>query len=81
MTRASTADNRQLAVQLRMTLLDLARQEDERAAIEAAKQHYWEPCPASVPGHRAAATALRDRADQLLAALRPATVALAEEPA
>jgi hypothetical protein len=63
-----------LVEQLRSTLLELARQEDECAADEAAAQRYWEPCPASIPGHRAAAAALRERADQLLAILRPAAL-------
>ena len=65
MTRASTAASKHRA-ELRMILLDLAKDEDECAANEAASQRYWEPCPPSVPGHRAAAAALRGRADQLL---------------
>jgi hypothetical protein len=56
-------------MQLRTILLDLAREEDEHAANEAAARGYWEPCPASVPAHRAAATSLRARADRVLVAL------------
>jgi hypothetical protein len=52
-------------------LLELAHTEDERAADEAAAQPYWAACPATVLGHRAAAAALRDQADRLLAAVVP----------
>lgn len=44
---------------IRRELLRLARQEEERAADEAAQVQYWQPCPPSVDGHRAAAEALR----------------------
>lgn len=43
-------------------LFELARREDELAAAEAAGLPYWEPCPPSVYGHRAAAEALRSEA-------------------
>jgi hypothetical protein len=55
---------------LRVTLLDLARREDECAADEAAARSYWQALPPSVLGHRAAAVALRHEADLLLAADR-----------
>jgi hypothetical protein len=53
---------------LRSVLLELARRQEDLAAEEAAGTRYWEPCPSSVLGHRAAATALRAEADLLLAA-------------
>jgi hypothetical protein len=56
---------RDLATQLRQSLLALARIEEELANREAARVPYWAPCPASVQGHRAAAQALRARADRL----------------
>lgn len=40
-------------------LLKLARREEELAADELAQVPYWMPTPASVLGHRAAASALR----------------------
>ena len=46
-------------------LFDLAHKEDDLAAAEAARVHYWEPYPATVHGHRVAADALRDYADVL----------------
>ena len=52
---------------LRSVLLDLARRQDDLAAHEAAGTPYWEPCPSTVLGHRAAASALRAEADLLLA--------------
>lgn len=51
---------------LRSLLLELARREDEMAAREAATTPYWAPCPDSVVGRRAAASALRAEADRLL---------------
>lgn len=69
------------AVQLRQALLELAHLEDERAADEAAALPYWVPCPSSVHGHRAAAEALRRRADQLLAAIMPAVAPVAGDAA
>jgi hypothetical protein len=61
-----------LTTQLRSILLDLARREDECAAVEAAAQPYWMVCPPSVQGHRAAAVALRQRADELASVVRTA---------
>ena len=52
---------------VRAILMSLARDEDERAADEAAATPYWSACPASVAGHRAAAAVLRGEADSLLA--------------
>ncbi|WP_109509204.1 hypothetical protein [Nocardioides speluncae] len=52
---------------LRRELLLLAGREDIAAAQEAALVPYWAPCPASVVGHRAAARALREAAEQFLA--------------
>jgi len=53
---------------VRRELLRLARFEDEFAAREAAQVPYWMPLPPVVDGHRAAARALREDADRLLAA-------------
>ena len=41
-------------------LLRLAQLQEDVAAAEAAKVHYWERYPTSVVGHRAAAAALRE---------------------
>ncbi|KRC56980.1 MULTISPECIES: hypothetical protein [unclassified Nocardioides] len=46
-------------------LLRLAAAEDALAAEEASRVAYWEPCPGSVAGHRAAARVLRDNAERL----------------
>lgn len=46
-------------------LFELARREEALAAAEAACVPYWEPCPSSVDGHRAAADALRSEAESL----------------
>jgi hypothetical protein len=51
--------------ELRHELLTLARRHESLAASEAARVPYWEPCPASVAGHRAAAILLREDAEQL----------------
>ncbi|HSV38626.1 MAG TPA: hypothetical protein VLI04_07680 [Nocardioidaceae bacterium] len=48
-------------------LLRLAQLEESMAAAEAARVHYWEPCPASVQGHRVAAAALREAVARLAA--------------
>jgi len=53
---------------LRGLLLQLAKGQDELAASQAATTPYWEACPVSVIGHRAAAAALRAEADRLAAA-------------
>ena len=63
LTSADTA----VVSRLRSLLLQLARQEDDLAAAEAADTPYWCPYPMSVIGHRAAAVALREQADQLVA--------------
>jgi hypothetical protein len=55
-----------VATSLRQRLLRLAALEDSRAATEAARVSYWESCPASVLGHRTAATALRAEADRVV---------------
>jgi hypothetical protein len=52
---------------IRGALLRLARIEDDLAAREAASIPYWAPYPPTVLGHRAAAQALRDDADTLVA--------------
>ena len=57
---------------LRRALQTLAREEEERAANEAATVPYWAPCPASVQGRRMAAAVLRADADALLARLASA---------
>lgn len=54
-------------VLVRRELLRLAALEEALAAQEAASLAYWEPCPASVHGRRAAALALRADADLFLA--------------
>ena len=64
----SGEDPAALASQVRKVLLRLARLENEQAADEAAHIPYWEPCPPSVSGRRAAARALLQEADALLAA-------------
>ena len=66
MTAKAFSGGRALAAELRAILLELARREEECAANEAAAQPYWAACPPSVHGHRAAAEALREQADQLL---------------
>ncbi|WP_459984074.1 hypothetical protein [Nocardioides sp. AN3] len=65
MTAAETTGGTTLAIQMRAVFLELARQEDECAAVEAAAQPYWVACPSSVQEHRAAAAVLRNRADHL----------------
>jgi hypothetical protein len=54
-------------VALRRELLRLAREEQDRAATEAAAVPYWTVSPPSIQGHRAAAANLRALADTLLA--------------
>jgi hypothetical protein len=57
----------QVDVALRRELLRLAREEEDRAATEAALVPYWSVGPPSIQGHRAAAAILRAQADKLLA--------------
>lgn len=57
----------EIAAAVRRELLRLAHSEDQLAATEAARVAYWEPCPSSVQGHRAAAAALRASADLIAA--------------
>jgi hypothetical protein len=54
---------RKVLALVREELLCLARREDALAAAEAASVPYWVACPATVPGHRRAAAALRADAD------------------
>jgi hypothetical protein len=61
-------DQTALAIRLRQILLELARREETIAHSEAAAVPYWEPHPASVIGHRAAAEALRSQAERFLEA-------------
>jgi hypothetical protein len=61
-----TASAPPVADAVRHELLRLAREADDRAATEAAAVPYWSPSPVSIQGHRAAATALRTAADELL---------------
>jgi hypothetical protein len=56
-----------IADALRRALLRLAREEQDRAATEAAAVPYWSVGPASIQGHRAAAAILRAEADKPLA--------------
>jgi len=55
-----------VATAVRWRLLALAKQEEDRAATEAAAVPYWSHHPTSIEGHRAAAAALRESADRLL---------------
>jgi hypothetical protein len=57
----------QLRHALRLQLLGLAKYEEERAAAEAARVHYWEPMPLSVSSHRECASVLRGLADHICA--------------
>ena len=50
---------------LRLLMYRLAREQDSAAADQAALVPYWQPCPLSVEGIRAAAHALRAAADAL----------------
>lgn len=59
--------NAEVATAVRRELLKLAYAEDQLAADERAKVQYWEPCPAAVQGHRAAAAALRAGAHRIAA--------------
>jgi len=59
---------RTLRDSLRRILFQLAKDQEELAAQEAAATPYWRPHSATILGHREAAAALRDQAD----ALRPA---------
>lgn len=65
MNNVSTATDIADHQTLRLTLLEIASDEDERAATEAARVPYWAPVPDSVLGHREAARALRVVADRL----------------
>lgn len=56
-------------------LVRLAQQEENAAADEAARVPYWQPTPASVLGHRAAAAALRADLARLEIELRIASTA------
>jgi hypothetical protein len=49
---------------VRAILLKLAKEQEDLAAEAAAAVPYWTPCPPTVLGHRAAAVALREQADQ-----------------
>ena len=61
----------QLHDALRQELLRLAQHEEDMAAIEAARVHYWETMPVTVAIHRNCAAALRAAADELLAPIHP----------
>lgn len=61
---ASWLDSETLLM-IRRIILGLASREDNAAATEAALVPYWKACPATVIGHRAAASALRAAADAL----------------
>ena len=51
---------------VRAILLKLAKSQDDLAAQAAAAVPYWTPCPPTILGHRAAANALREQADEFL---------------
>lgn len=61
-----TSIDQEIATRLRLRLLELAHQQDDLAAAEAALTPYWKPQPTAVAGHRSAAGALRAEADRLL---------------
>jgi len=63
METISNSASAELVGTLCQALFELARREDALAAAEAASVPYWEPCPSSVDGHRAAAEALRSEAE------------------
>lgn len=65
----------EVLVALARELRRLAKAEDDRAAAEAAEVPYWDPCPSSVLGARAAARALRADAERLDAAWCPRPLA------
>ena len=52
---------------LRRELFRLAREQDDIACAEGAAVPYWASSPPSTQGHRAAAAALREAADQIVA--------------
>ena len=61
-----TADvSGQLHRALRKELLRLAQHEEDIAAREAQRVHYWESMPVTVAVHRQCAAALRAAADEL----------------
>jgi hypothetical protein len=62
-SQVSDGEARRVLALVREELLRLARQEDELAAVEAGCVPYWASCPATVPGHRRAAAALRADAE------------------
>ncbi len=57
-----------IQMKLRGVILELADREEEIAFTEAAAVPYWAPPPASISGHRSAATCLRHVADRFLEA-------------
>lgn len=60
--RQPDATDFDIAPALRRALLQLAHEQENAAAAEAAEVPYWKPCPISVLGLRAAARVLRDAA-------------------
>lgn len=68
MSAPSTPVPEQLHDALRQELLRLAQHEEDIAASEAARVHYWQSMPVSVAIHRTCAAALRAAADELLTA-------------
>jgi hypothetical protein len=64
-TTAPVSD--QLVRALRKELFRLAQQEEDIAAQEAQRVHYWECMPVTVAIHRQCAAALRAAADELTA--------------
>lgn len=61
--------DRRTAAVVRQILLQLANEQEEAAASEAAATPYWKACPVSVLGSRAAAEALRSAAEAMPANL------------
>lgn len=66
MSASTTPVSEQMHEALRQELLRLAQHEEDIAACEAQRVHYWESTPITVPVHRQCAAALRVAADELL---------------
>jgi hypothetical protein len=71
MSAPTAPGSAQLHAALRQELLRLARLEEDCAAREAERAHYWEPTPETVVIHRRCAAALRTAADGLLTTSSP----------
>lgn len=65
MSTSTTPQAEPLHDALRQELLRLAQHEEDIAAREAARVHYWEAMPVTVAIHRKCAAALRAAADEV----------------